>query len=162
MDTMNNLKLVKFGLEFGLIDKDEVIAFAEKEILKEGNPDYFWIEVSMLSEKPVEDLISLIAEKVREPINGYLGHPSPLNRKDMLAIFKLTYQKLLAGSISTEVAMRATIIEFRNSDELLIENEHGEMHGLDYAYCDGIDQGWSSIHDVKRDLLVFLKRYAET
>lgn len=115
---ISNPQLITFGLKFNLISKDEIIAWADEQILLQSHPDYFLIELSMLGNKHVSEIISLIDNRVGKE----------LDRSTVQSIFRLIYVKLLDGSISPEVAIRA-VIEFHYS-HVLSSDENSDISSV--------------------------------
>ena len=120
------LEVFRDGLEYGVISKDEIVAWADQIIAEQDEPDYFFIEISLSVDK--NSLFEILGDHVTIS-EGTI--PSRV-------ILGVTYKKLVDNEISLEKAI--SILNGINSNAWIISYERSNIYVLDDEYDEIIYQ----------------------
>jgi hypothetical protein len=121
-DFLELLEVFHIALSNGLLDKKEIIKWADEIIIKNSEPDYFIIELSLCGQKTTNDIISLL--------NEYIGEEKP--QISGRVILGFLYRKYLDKQTTLKTVV-GTIYWITWKTELPDE-EKSFMYGLDDAY----------------------------
>ncbi|MCR6642650.1 MAG: hypothetical protein NVV82_27610 [Sporocytophaga sp.] len=115
------LEVFRIGLINRLIDKREIVTWADKQILEENEPDYRIIELSLVGNKNEKDLLEMLYSQTLENslVSGRL-------------IFGILYQKIIKKEIPLKQAIQSIYWIRWNSS--LSEKEIELLYGLDDEY----------------------------
>ena len=141
------LHLIRLGLENGFLTESEVIHWADAIIMKDEQPDIFFIELSLLASKNLGDIVRYF--------NEYLQSEVPTYKSKLL--LGLIYNKYSSGNWTIE----NTIIKlfYLTNESLCTPNEIKNIYRLDNNY-DGVGFNvYCTLADVKNDLENFLNVY---
>ena len=138
------LTLFYYGLRYGIIAKKEITDWADQLVMHENEPDSFFMELSLCSDK--NELISHL-NSVRVPENSDLAR----------AILGLLYHRLSDGAIKADEAI--TVMNKPIFSDMLTAFEHEQI----YNFTDEIWMDDPMIEDeaLTADLLDFLAYYKE-
>ena len=89
-DFIELLEVFSIALTNGLLDKNEVIKWADHIITNDNEPDIFIIELSLCGHKNINDIVSLL--------NEYIGQEKP--QVSGRVILGFLYRQFLAGHIT--------------------------------------------------------------
>ena len=140
------LEVFRDGLEYGIISKDEIVAWADKIIANEEEPDYFFIEISMSGD--INNLSSLL--KTRVPVTH-----NPVSGR---AILGMAYQRLLSGTINIDNVITA-VNGFSYEGATFAEDDF--LSGLTYDYEMLFRDGPSGPDKLKEKCLSVLSIYKD-
>ena len=143
------LHLIRLGLENGFLTESEVINWAGDIITKDGQPDIFFIELSLLASKNLGDIIRYF--------NEYLQSQVPTYESKLL--LGLVYKEYSNGNINLENTVSKL---FHLTNEIVFTpNELENIYRLDNNY-DGVAYNvYCTLEDVKTDLENFLNVYKD-
>jgi hypothetical protein len=148
-DFIELLEVFHIALSNGLIDKKEIIKWADQIITQDIEPDYFIIELSLCGQKTTNDIISLLSE--------YIGEEKP--KTSGRVILGFLYRKYLAKQ-TTLKSVVSTIYWITWKTELPDE-EKSFMYGLDDAYDCATEGIYGTIQAVENETLRFLEIYKD-
>lgn len=129
-----------------ILDKQQVIAWSDKQIEQEAEPSYFLIELSLSGRKNINDIISLLHNSVGESkpqvagraVLGYLYQQYTANRLSLQHVATTIYWLVLHGEFSKE--------------------EDYFMRSIDMEYELAID-GYGSVAEAENQVIRFLTLY---
>ncbi|HLP04237.1 MAG TPA: hypothetical protein VK152_02300 [Paludibacter sp.] len=148
-DFIELLEVFSIALTNGLLDKEEVIKWADNIITQDEEPDYFIIELSLCGHKSINDIVSLI--------NEYVGQDKPkISGRIFLG---LLYRAYLTGHIKLDKVTRA--IYWIVWEDRLTEDEKSLIYGIDEDYDCAIDGIYGSVEIVEKEVLRFLEIYKD-
>lgn len=137
------------GLSNGLLDKQEVVKWADKIIEQDDEPDINVIELSLCGHQSVNDIVSLLNEIVgypRPPISGRV-------------ILGLLYNNYKNGKVTLEkVAGSMNWIIWQSE---LTDDEKSFMHGIDDMYDLAVSGTFGTVEDFEMDTLRFIEIYKD-
>ena len=155
---MKNIKskedLIRLGffslaLSNGLIDKSEVIKWADKILSETPNPDYVIIELSLLGNTNVKEIISIL--------NKYIeGNPHKTSARIVLGMLYKLYNN---EQIPLKKALK--IFSSLYQDSNLTEYEKNILDRFDFLYELAENEILGSFKEVKKYLSLFLEIYKE-
>lgn len=144
------LEVFALGILNRVIEKQQIIDWADDIIKREEELDYFIIELSLINTKSNSDILSLLNEYKEEPIQmisarAYLG---------------MVYYQLLNGKLELQQVVNA--IYHLVYTELITNYEEGRIYTIEYEN-DSIDNGYFNItlDEVKANAIDFLSIYKE-
>jgi hypothetical protein len=129
-----------------ILDKQQIIAWADKQIEQEAEPSYFLIELSLSGRKNINDIISLLHNFVGE------NKPQVAGR----AVLGYLYQQYMANSLSLQHV--ATTIYWLGLHCELSKEEHHFMSSIDIEYDLAID-GYGSVAEAEDHVVRFIALY---
>ena len=94
-DYIELLEVFRIALTRGLLEKSEVVKWADNIIANDNEPDYFIIELSLCGNQNLNDTISLISE--------FIGQDKPLLSERI--ILGLLYKQYLEKKITLKRAI---------------------------------------------------------
>ncbi len=143
------LEVFRIGLTNGLLEKEEVINWADQIIQQSAQPDYFVIELSLCGHKSINDIVSLI--------NEFAGEPKPVvSGRVILGFAHRQYTKKLI----TLRKVTATIYWLVWQGELS-ETEKSFMYSLDED-LDCAESGiYGTVEAVEKEALRFIEIYKD-
>jgi hypothetical protein len=144
------LGVFALGVLNGVIEKQQIIDWADDIIRREEAPDFLIIELSLINTKSNSDIISLL--------NEYKEDSIPLiSARVYLGMF---YYQLLKGKLELPQAVNA-IYHLVHTD-FITSYEEGKIYTIEYEN-DSIGNGYFNItiDDVKANTLEFLSLYKE-
>ncbi len=148
-DFIELLEVFSIALTKGLLDKEEVIKWADNIITQDDKPDYFIIELSLCGHKSINDIISLI--------NEYVGQDKPkISGRIFLG---LLYSAYLTGHVKLDKVTRA--IYWIVWEDRLTEDEKSLIYGIDEDYDCAIGGIYGSVEIVEKEVLRFLEIYKD-
>jgi len=148
-DFIELLEVFSIALTNGLIDKKEVIKWADNIITQDEKPDYFVIELSLCGHKSVNDVISLI--------NEFVGQDKP--RISGRVILGFLYKAYLDGQIKLNKVTSS--INWIAWETELTDDEKSFMYGVDEEYDCAIEGIYGSVEIVEKEALRFLEIYKD-
>lgn len=132
----------------GFVTKDEVIAWADRQLERTPRPDIELIEVAMSGKRHIIDVANLLKE-IQGDVDSELVYQG---------VFDAMLHKLNENPALERHIIRI-LFEMAQENEAPNEAAKAEMYHLDYAFSLAIE-GFGSLADVSRDLHGFLRRYA--
>ena len=143
------LGMFNIGLENGLLEKQEIVKWADTIILQDEQPDYFVIELSLCGHKSVNDIVTLLNEIIGAStpqisgrvILGLLYHRYVDRQLPLKKVVDLLYWLILYGQCS--------------------EEEKSFMYELDDRYSLAIDNIYGTVEAVEKATLRFIELYKE-
>jgi hypothetical protein len=148
-DYIELLAVFHIGLTNGIIDKSEIVNWADEIIQKDSEPDYFIIEVSLSGHKNDNELISLL--------NEYIGENKPAISGRV--ILGLLYTRLIKDKLPLDKIISVIYRIVRDGE--LNEKDEGFLYGLDEDYCLAEDGIIGSIEEVKEKTIEILEIYKD-
>ena len=143
------LEVFSIALTNGLLDKNEVIKWADNIITNDNEPDFFIIELSLSGHKNLNDTVSLL--------NEYIGKEKP--QVSGRVILGFLHRQYLAGKITLRKVVGAVNWIVWQAD--LTDEEKSYMYGLDEEY-DFAEEGiYGTVEAVEKETLRFLEIYKE-
>jgi hypothetical protein len=140
------LEVFRDGLRYGVVSKEEVIAWADEIIEREDDPDYFFIDLSL--QHDINALITALSTDLVYTIN-----PIPAR-----VLFGLAYEKLNKQIISLNKTLR--LLHGITYSASLGALEHAALYQIDddreYLLYSGRDPEET---DIVKSILNFLARY---
>lgn len=130
------LEAFREGLKFGIISREEVIAWADEIIKGEYEPDYFFIEISLAGD--INRLLEILNKNTEPQLN-------PLHLRVVLG---LAYQRFVGDEINLEkllgvcasINYESALSSFEES--ALFEIEYGDLRLLDEYPKDSRAHKW--------------------
>jgi hypothetical protein len=148
-DFIELLEVFSIALTNGLLDKKEVIKWADNIITNDNEPDYFIIELSLCGHKNINDIVS--------HLNEYIGQEKP--QVSGRVILGFMHRQYLAGKITLRKVVGTINWIVWQAD--LTEDEKSFMYGLDEDY-DCAEEGiYGTVEAVKKETLRFLDIYKD-
>ncbi len=148
-DILTTLHLIRAGLASGLLSKEEVIDWADKIVVKDEQPDIFFIDLAMSSSKSTNDIIHYI--------NDLLNFDNPAVQARPLV--GLLFKQFNNGQINLEQAVSKL---FRLKFEAVFnEREEGYIYSLENDYDCAKHGIYGSLQIVQQDLEKFLSFYKD-
>jgi hypothetical protein len=139
----------QIGLTHGMLDKEEVIRWADNIIQQDEQPDHFVIELSLCGHKSINYIVSLI--------NEFVGEPKPVvSGRVILGLINKQYVKKLIPlrKVTTAIYWMKELSE-------LTETEICFMYWLD-DNLDGAELGsYGTVEGVEIETLRFLEDYKD-
>lgn len=143
------LEVFHIGLTNGLLDKGEVIRWADNIIKQDEQPDYFVIELSLCGHKSINDIVSLI--------NEFVGEPKPIVSGRVILGF--AYRQYSKKAISLRKV--TTAIYWLVWQREFTEAEKSFMYGLDED-LDCAESGiYGTVEAVEMETLRFIEIYKD-
>ena len=149
-DISQTLHLIRAGLQFELLTKEEVIVWADKIILKDEEPDIFFIDVALSVSKSEYDLIYYINDYLNLEKKMVPGRP----------LFGLLYKKYITGQINLVQTIAKLFMIINEAD--ITEKEMYCIYQFEIDY----DSTWNNYYgpeaveiEVKK-FLTFFKDYS--
>lgn len=148
-DYIELLEAFRIGLTNGLLNKEEVIKWADNIIQQDEEPDYFVIELSLCGHKSINDIVSLI--------NEFVGEPKPIVSGRMILGF--VYRQYIRKRIPLRKVTAA--MYWLNLEDHLTETEKGFMYGLDED-LDCAESGmYGTVEAVEKAAMRFIEIYKD-
>lgn len=148
-DFIELLEVFSIALTNGLLDKNEVIKWADNIIVNDNEPDFFIIELSLCGHKSLNDIVSLLNEFIgqeKTPVSGRV-------------ILGFMHRQYLAGKITLRKVVGAVNWIVWQAD--LTDEEKSFMYGLDEDY-DCAEEGiYGAVEAVEKETLRFLEIYKD-
>jgi len=133
-----------------MMDKQQVIAWADKQIEQEAEPPYSIIELALSGSKNLNDTISILHNLVGENKPPIAGH----------AVLGYLYQQYTATKLSLQQV--ATTIYWLGLHCDFSEAEHSFMHSIDREYDLAADgYGYGSIAEAENQIVRFTAIYKD-
>ncbi len=148
-DYIELLEVFHIGLTNGLLDKKEVIKWADNIIQQDEQPDYFVIELSLCGHRSINDIVSLI--------NEFVGEPKPVvSGRVILGFAYRQYIKKLIPLRKVTAAIYWLVWQGE-----LTETEKSFMYGLDED-LDCAESGiYGTVEAVEKETLRFIEIYKD-
>lgn len=148
-DFIELLEVFSIALTHELLDKNEVIKWADAIILGDTEPDYFIIELSLSGQKSNNDIVSFL--------NQYIGHEKP--QVSTRVILGFLYRQYLNGHITLKKLVNTVDWIIYETD--ITDEEKGFMYGLKENYLCAEEGIYGTIKDIEEETLRFLEIYKE-
>jgi hypothetical protein len=144
------IEVFALGILNGVIEKQQIIDWADDIIRNENEPDFFVLELSLINTKSNSDILSLLNEYREESIYIISAR----------AYMAMVYHKLLNGQLELQQVVNA--IYALVPSELISGYEEGRIYTMEYEN-DSIDNGYFNItaEEVKTNAIEFLSLYRE-
>jgi hypothetical protein len=144
------IEVFALGILNGVIEKQQIIDWADNIIRNENEPDFFILELSLINTKSNSDILSLLNEYREESIYIISAR----------AYMAMVYHKLLNGQLELQQVVNA--IYALVPSELISGYEEGRIYTMEYEN-DSIDNGYFNItaEEVKTNAIEFLSLYRE-
>jgi hypothetical protein len=148
-EILSTLHLIRAGLGSGLLSKEEVIAWADKIISKDEQPDIFFIELALLKSKSTNEVLYYFSDYLNFEKAVVPGRP----------LLGLLYKQYKNGAINLEQTVKILFhlmfeTTFTNAEETYI-----------YVIDDGFDCAtqniYGTIEDVQNETEKFLSFYKD-
>jgi|ERR1035437_3475710 hypothetical protein len=148
-DYLELLEVFSIALLNGILDKSEVIKWADEIIINDDEPDYFIIELSLCCHKSIYDIVSII--------NEYIGIDKPIVSGRV--VLGLIYRRYLTGQITLRKV--ASTINWIAWETDLAYDEKSLMYGFD-EYIDLAEEGlYGTVEGVEKEVLRFIEIYKD-
>jgi hypothetical protein len=149
LDYKDLFKIFSLGLTQGLIDKQEIIKWCDTIIIKDEEPDPFFIDISLSGTKSINDIISLIDEKFKD-------NPSKISARVVLGLYYKLYRQ---GKITLDKITHS--IYWLHWESKLTESEKQFMYIIDDRYELAIAKTWDTVDNIEKEILTFLELYKD-
>jgi len=137
------------GLAGGLLSKEDVLDWAEEIVMKEQQPDIFFIDLVLLGTKNANELIHYFCD--------YLNFEKPVVQGRPL--LGMLYAKYASGRMGIEQVVRKL---FALRWEAVFNTlEEGCIYSLDYQYDLFTEGVMGTLQNVQSDLGAFLSLYKD-
>jgi hypothetical protein len=146
-DFLELLEVFSIALTNGLLDRDEVIKWADSIITKDSEPDFFIIELSLCGHKSLNDIISILNECIGQEKTQVSGR----------VILGFMYQQYIAGKITLRKVVGAMNWIVWEAD--LTDEEKSFLYGLEDNYECAEGGIYGTIEKVEKETLRFLEIY---
>jgi hypothetical protein len=140
------LEVFRICLINSVLDKQQVIAWADKQIEQEAEPPYSIIELALSGSKNINDTISILHNLVRQDKLQVAGR----------AVLGYLYQRYIADTLSLQQV--ATTIYWLGLHCEFSQEEHHLMHSIDREYDLAAD-GYGSIAEAEKQIIQFTALY---
>jgi len=148
-DYIELLEVFRIALTNGLLDKNEIIKWADNIITSNNEPDYFIIELSLCGHKSANDIVSLL--------NEYIGQCKP--QISSRVILGFLYGQYIAGQLALRKVVGSIDWIIWQTD--LTEDEKSFMYGLDDNYNCAEEGIYGTVEAVESQTLRFLEIYKD-
>ncbi|MGI4741081.1 MAG: hypothetical protein ACRYG7_38435 [Janthinobacterium lividum] len=142
------LEVFRICLTNTILDKKQVIAWADKQIEQETEPSYFLIELSLSGRQNINDTISLLHNFVGETKPQVAGR----------VVLGHLYHQYTTNQLSLQQV--ATTIYWLGLHCELSKEEHHFIQSID-TKCDLAIDGYSSILEAESQIVRFTALYKE-
>jgi hypothetical protein len=144
------IEVFALGILNGVIEKQQIIDWADNIIRNENEPDFVILELSLINTKSNSDILSLLNEYREESIHIISAR----------AYMAMVYHKLLNGQLELQQVVNA--IYALVPSELISGYEERRIYTMEYEN-DSIDNGYFNItaEEVKTNAIEFLSLYKE-
>jgi len=147
-ETTALLEVFRICLINTILDKQQVIAWADKQIEQEAEPPYFIIELALSGSKNINDTISILHNLVGE------NKPQVAGR----AVLGYLHQRYTSDSLSLQQV--ATTIYWLGLHGEFSPEEHHFMRWIDTEYDLAVD-GYGSIAEAASQIVRFTALYKD-
>lgn len=145
-DYIELLEFFRIALNKGILEKNEVIKWADNIITSDSEPDYFIIELALSGQNG--DPVAII--------NEFVGEKKP--QVPIRVILGFLYKRYIDRQITLRKTIRI-LYEFTWSDSALMDQEINMIYQLDYDF-ECVDAGiYGTIETVEKETLRFLEVY---
>ena len=148
-DYIELLEVFHIGLANGLLDKQEVIRWADNIIQQDDQPVINVIELSLCGHKSVNDVVSLLSEIVGDPRPQISGR----------VILGLLYNNYKNGKITLEKVARSMSWIIWQGE--LTDEEKSFMYGIDDMYDLAVSGTFGTVESFEMDTLRFIEIYKD-
>jgi hypothetical protein len=148
-DYLGLLDVFSIALTNGLIDKSDVIKWADNIIQKDIDPDPFIIDLSLCGHKSINDIISLI--------NEYVGLERP--QVSGRVILGFLHKQYLGGQITLQKVAHSLNWVVWQTD--LTEAEKSLMYGLEEDYDLAVDNIMGTVEGMEKEILRVIEIYKD-
>jgi hypothetical protein len=143
------LEVFRIALINGIIDKQEIVKWADEIIQSDSEPDYFIIEVSLSGHKDTNELVYLL--------NEYIGEKKPsISGRVLLG---LLYKQFIIQQINLKKVVTAIYWLVWNGE--LNEKDKYLLYGLDNDYDLASSNITGSLKEVELNALEVLEMYKD-
>lgn len=148
-DFIELLGVFGIALTNNLLDKNEVIKWADDIITNDSEPDYFIIELSLCGHKNLNDIVSLL--------NTYIGEEKP----------QISYRVILGFLYRQYVARQITLKKVLSTVDWIVwkanltNEEKSFMYGLDEEFYCAEEGIYGTVKDIEDKTLRFLEIYKD-
>jgi hypothetical protein len=148
-DILQTLHLIRAGLSSGLLTKEEVVDWADKIIMKDEQPDIFFIDLALSSSKSIND--------VSHYFNEYLNFENPtIQGRPLLG---LLYKQFSSKQLTLEQTVGKL---FRLKFEAIFtEREEGYIYSIDNNFDCAKHNIYGTIESVYAEVEKFLNFYKD-
>jgi hypothetical protein len=148
-DILQTLHLIRAGLSSGLLTKEEVVDWADKIIMKDEQPDIFFIDLALSSSKSIND--------VSHYFNDYLNFENPtIQGRPLLG---LLYKQFSSKQLTLEQTVGKL---FRLKFEAIFtEREEGYIYSIDNNFDCAKHNIYGTIESVYAEVEKFLNFYKD-
>ncbi len=147
-ETTALLEVFRICLINSIMDKQQITAWADKQIEQEAEPPYYIIELALSGSKNINDTISILHNLVGEDKPQMSGR----------AVLGYLYQHYTANSLSLRQV--ANTIYWLGVHCEFSEEERYFMHSIDSEYDLAADgYGYGSIEEAKKQIIRFTALY---
>lgn len=143
------LEVFRICLVNTILDKQQVIVWADKRIEQEAEPTYFLIELSLCGRSNVNDMVSILNNCVGE------NKPQVAGR----AVLGYLYQGYITNRLSLQKVVRTIYWLALHGD--FMQEEQSFMYGLDDEYELAAEGVHGTIAEVESQTLRFLIQYKD-
>nr|MCU0348865.1 hypothetical protein [Saprospiraceae bacterium] len=143
------LEVFRIAIINGILDKKEVIQWADSIISRDIEPDIFIIELSLCESKSVHDISSLI--------NEFIGEEK--TKLSSRVVLGLLFKKSTEGNIDLEKVNNTLSWLVWQTD--LTEEESSLMYGAEDYYYLAKEGSHGTIDRIKAETLAFLEIYKD-
>ncbi|QQS37376.1 MAG: hypothetical protein IPM56_05315 [Ignavibacteriales bacterium] len=141
------LEVYRLGLTFGLIDKNEIIKWADKIIEHDELPDNIILDISLSGHQKISDIVAMIYNYIGE-VNSIL----PIR-----VIMGILYLELKIGRIPIDKVIE--ILNWITYNTVLSENEKYLLYGLDDYHELAINDKYGDIDEIEKEVSDILDLY---
>ncbi|MCR5889816.1 hypothetical protein LRS06_18985 [Hymenobacter sp. J193] len=140
------LHLIRAGLASGMLTKEEIIAWADKIVLQEEQPDIFFIDLALLSSRSKHHLIEYFGDYLRFDSQRAQGGP----------LLGLLYQKYTNCTLNLEQTVAA--LERLCREAVFTDTEEWFIYRIDDFEAAQANI-YGSVENIQQDVEHFLKFY---
>jgi len=146
-NTNDFISALKVFVSHGLLDKVEIIGWADKEIAKTDDPDDYLIDLSLIGTKSTNQITDLLSEFINKTISITAGR----------AIIGLTWEKIKSKDIDYKKGL--DVIYSVHGQFPFTDIEINYISHADDALDLAIRKIWGDKDEIEREIKSFLECY---
>lgn len=148
-DYIELLKVFSAGLMNGILNKNEVIQWADSIITQDEEPDDFVIELSLCGHKSLNEMVAVL--------NEFIGQVKP--QISGRVVLGCLYRQYLSGKITLRKVVET--IDWMVWQTNLSDEEKSFMYGLEDDYHCAEEGIYGTLEEVEKKTLRFLEIYKD-
>lgn len=148
-DYIELLKVFSAGLMNGILNKNEVIQWADSIITQDEEPDDFVIELSLCGHKSLNEMVAVL--------NEFIGQVKP--QISGRVVLGCLYRQYLSGKITLRKVVET--VDWMVWQTNLSDEEKSFMYGLEDDYHCAEEGIYGTLEEVEKKTLRFLEIYKD-